>query len=126
MRSLRHEARMPALSRALGAALVALLVSAANSLPSAAGEVKAAVAANFTEAAKEIGVLFEKATGNKAVFSFGATGQLYTQITQEAPFEVFLSADQKTPKKAVDWGSRTASSPMPPESSCSSARTRSS
>jgi molybdate transport system substrate-binding protein len=104
MRSLRNRGRMLALSRALGVALLALLASAASSAPSAAGEVKVAVAANFTGAAKEIGALFEKATGDEAVFSFGATGQLYTQITQEAPFEVFLSADQETPKKAVAQG----------------------
>jgi molybdate transport system substrate-binding protein len=102
MRSLHNG--VPALARGLGVAFVALLASAASSLPSAAGEVKVAVAANFTEAAQEIGALFEKATGDQAVFSFGATGQLYTQITQEAPFEVFLSADQKTPKKAVTEG----------------------
>jgi molybdate transport system substrate-binding protein len=90
--------------KALRISLLALAVSAAISLPSVAGEVKVAVAANFTEAAKEIGALFEKATGDKAVFSFGATGQLYAQITQEAPFEVFLSADRKTPKKAVEEG----------------------
>jgi molybdate transport system substrate-binding protein len=92
------------LSRALGGALLALLASAASSPPSAAGEVKVAVAANFTEAAKEIGALFEKATGDQAVFSFGATGQLFTQITQAAPFEVFLAADQKRPKKAITEG----------------------
>ena len=92
------------LSHALGVTLLALLASAATSLPSGAAEVKVAVAANFTEAAKEIGALFEKATGDKAVFSFGATGQFYTQITQDAPFEVFLSADQKTPKKAITEG----------------------
>ena len=69
-----------------------------------AGEVKVAVAANFTEAAKEIGALFEKATGHKAVFSFGATGQFYTQITQDAPFDVFLAADQEHPRKAVTDG----------------------
>jgi molybdate transport system substrate-binding protein len=92
------------LARATRVTSLALLVSVAGALPSAAGEVKVAVAANFTEAAKEIGALFEKANGDKAVFSFGATGQLYTQITQDAPFEVFLSADQKTPKKAVTDG----------------------
>lgn len=88
------------LTRVLGVTVLALLAATAAS----AGEVKVAVAANFTEAAKEIGARFEKATGDKAVFSFGATGQLYTQITQDAPFEVFLSADQKTPKKAVSEG----------------------
>lgn len=78
----------------------AILLSAANT--AYADEVKVAVAANFTAAAKEIGVAFEKVTGHKAVFSFGSTGQLYAQITQDAPFEVFLAADQDHPEKAVN------------------------
>lgn len=90
--------------RGLGITLLALLAFAATSPASVAAEVKVAVAANFTEPAKEISALFEKATGNTAALSFGATGQFYTQITQDAPFEVFLSADQKTPKKAVTEG----------------------
>jgi molybdate transport system substrate-binding protein len=98
------------LTRALGVGLIALMVSATGAVQSFAGEVKIAVAANFAEAAKEIGALYEKATGDKAVFSFGATGQLYTQITQEAPFEVFLSADQKTAKKAIAEGLATGDS----------------
>lgn len=84
--------------------LLATLVTATLSTTAHAAEVKVAVAANFTEAAKEIGVLFEKETGHKAVFSFGSTGQLYTQITQQAPFEVFLAADQARPEKAVKEG----------------------
>jgi len=66
-----------------------------------AGEAKVAVAANFTNAAKEIAARFETSTGDRAVFSFGSTGQLYTQISQGAPFEVFLAADQERSKKAV-------------------------
>jgi len=69
-----------------------------------AAEVKVAVAANFTDAVKEIGALFEKASGHKPVFSFGPTGGLYNQITQAAPFEVFLAADEATPAKAVKEG----------------------
>ena len=80
-------------------ATIAFTVAAAQ-----AGEVKVAVAANFTDAAKEIGALFEKATGHEAIFSFGSTGQLYTQISQGAPFEVFLAADRERPKKAVAAG----------------------
>jgi molybdate transport system substrate-binding protein len=97
--SLRHGAFRS--SRWLAGALAALLITTTGVH---AGEVKVAVAANFTEAAKEIGAAFEKATGHKAVFSFGASGQFYTQITQDAPFEVFLSADKERPKKAVDEG----------------------
>ena len=69
-----------------------------------AGETHVAVAANFTEAAKAIGSAFKEKTGHDAVLSFGSTGQLYTQITQAAPFDILLSADDVRPKKAVDDG----------------------
>jgi molybdate transport system substrate-binding protein len=72
--------------------------------PANAASTNVAVAANFTEPAKEIAQLFESKTGHKAVLSFGATGQFYTQITQAAPFQVLLSADQATPKKLADEG----------------------
>ena len=62
--------------------------------------VRAAVAANFTAAAREIGAAFEEATGDSVLFSFGSTGQLYAQITQGAPFDVFLAADQERPERA--------------------------
>ena len=66
--------------------------------------VNVAVAANFTEAATEIARLFEQTHNNKVALSFGSTGQLFTQITQDAPFEVFLAADQETPMKIVAAG----------------------
>src|SRR5882757_1521692 len=82
-----------------------LLILTAAAIPHArAANTNVAVAANFTEPAKEIAQLFESKTGHKAILSFGATGQFYTQITQAAPFQVFLSADQSTPKKLVDGG----------------------
>jgi molybdate transport system substrate-binding protein len=92
--------------------LEALLTAAITAMPSLAmaGTVHVAVAANFTAAAKEIGTLFAKASGHQAVFSFGSTGQLYTQITQQAPFEVFLAADQERPKKAEEGGLAVAGS----------------
>jgi molybdate transport system substrate-binding protein len=85
----------------IAAAVITLLISPLATASALAADVRVAVAANFTRAAKEIGDLFERATEHKAVFSFGSTGQLYAQITQGAPFEVFLAADQKRPKKAV-------------------------
>lgn len=69
-----------------------------------AAELKVAVAANFTDPIKEIAPLFEKASGYKAVMSFGSTGKIYAQITQGAPFDVFLAADQLTPAKAAAAG----------------------
>ena len=97
--------------------LVAALVSVALSLGLGLGagaawadEVSVAVAANFTAPAKEIAAAFEKKSGHRAVLSFGATGGLYTQITQDAPFEVFLAADEARPKKAVADGSAVGDS----------------
>jgi len=85
-------------------ALLAAAVLATPALARDAKEAKVAVAANFTAPSKEIAAAFEKAKGHRIVLSFGSTGQLYTQITQAAPFDVFLAADQKTPRKAVDEG----------------------
>src|SRR6185312_710412 len=69
-----------------------------------AEETNVAVAANFTAAVKEIAAAFKHKSGDEAVLSFGSTGQLYTQITQDAPFQIFLAADEARPKKAVDAG----------------------
>jgi molybdate transport system substrate-binding protein len=82
-----------------GIALVALM-----SAPALAAEVSAAVAANFTKPAEELGAAFTAKTGDTVTFSFGATGALYTQLTQAAPFDVFLSADNKRPAQAVTEG----------------------
>ena len=88
------------------ARLTAAVLAVMAWLPSiaCAGEVRAAVAANFTEAARQIGALFEAETGHEAILSFGSTGQIYTQITQGAPFDVLLAADQARPKLAIDKG----------------------
>ena len=89
--------------------------------PGRAAETNVAVAANFTEPAKEIAHAFEGKTGHKAILSFGATGQFYAQITQGAPFEVFLSADESRPKKARRTrASRVAGSRSPTRSASSS------
>lgn len=83
----------------LGVSLLALA-----SAPAFAADVSAAVAANFTKPAEEIGAAFTAKTGDSVTFSFGASGALYTQISQGAPFEVFFSADNKRPKQAVTEG----------------------
>jgi molybdate transport system substrate-binding protein len=85
--------------------IIALVLAAALTPPAAvAAAINVAVAANFTEPVKEIAALFERKTGNKVLFSFGASGQFYGQITQYAPFQVFLSADQERPEKVVREG----------------------
>ena len=86
-------------SLAIGIGLIFIAPGAAK-----AAQTNLAVAANFTEAAKEIAAAFRQKTGHEAVLSFGASGQFYTQITQGAPFQVFLSADDSRPKKLVEDG----------------------
>jgi molybdate transport system substrate-binding protein len=81
-------------------ALCALLASAA----ALADEVQVAVAANFTAPMKLIAADFEKDTGHKALLTFGATGKFYAQISNGAPFEVFLAADDETPAKLEKEG----------------------
>lgn len=92
------------------AAAFGLFAGLAISVQAMAGQTNIAVAANFTEAVKEIAAAFKAKTGHDAVLSFGASGALYTQITQDAPFEILLSADAERPKKAVDDGLGVADS----------------
>src|SRR6185437_532722 len=86
---------------ALAGLLIAPAMLLGLSVAAQAETVSLAVAANFADAAKAIGAAFKTKTGNDVTMSSGATGALYTQISQGAPFEVFLSADSKTAKKAV-------------------------
>jgi molybdate transport system substrate-binding protein len=69
-----------------------------------AAEARVAVAANFTEPAKQIAARFRVGTGHKASLSFGSSGQFFAQIANGAPFEVFLSADVERPRKAEAAG----------------------
>jgi molybdate transport system substrate-binding protein len=84
--------------------LAGLLAVALGAEPSYAAQTNVAVAANFTDAAKEIAAAFKQKTGHEAILSFGASGAFYTQITQDAPFQIMLSADTERPKKLVDGG----------------------
>ena len=84
-------------------AFVAVLLGT-MALPAAAETVNVAVAANFTVVAEELKSRFEAKGAHAVELSFGATGQLYAQITQAAPFGVFLAADDTRPQKAVDEG----------------------
>ncbi len=75
------------------------LAAALLAVSARAADIPVAVAANFTEPAKDIAAAFEKSTGNHVVLSFGASGTFASQIEQGAPFEVFLSADEERPIK---------------------------
>lgn len=69
-----------------------------------AAEVKVAVAANFAGPMKDIAAAFESQSGHKLVLTPGASGKFYAQITNGAPFEVLLSADDETPARLEKVG----------------------
>ena len=77
--------------------LTLLFVAYATSLR--AEEAMVAVAANFSAPIQQIAALFQKETGHQIKLSFGASGGIYAQIKNGAPFDLFLSADQLTPQK---------------------------
>jgi len=87
--------------------LAALLLAG---LPAHADEVQVAVAANFTAPMQQIAALFEKESGHKASLAFGATGKFYAQITNGAPFEILLAADDETPARLEKEGLGVAGS----------------
>jgi molybdate transport system substrate-binding protein len=87
--------------------LAALLLIVA---PARAETAIVAVAANFTAVAEELAGLFADETGHEIVLSFGATGALYAQISQAAPFDVLLAADTTRPQLAIDEGHGVAGS----------------
>lgn len=83
-------------------ALIGLALSA--TIGAHAADATVAVAANFTAPVKEIAAKYKELTGYTVDLSFGASGQLYAQISQGAPFDAFLSADNERPALAVKNG----------------------
>jgi molybdate transport system substrate-binding protein len=79
--------------------LVISLVSTAR-----AAEVTVAAASDLNFAIKEIIARFEQATGNEVKLSLGSSGNFYAQISNGAPFEVFLSADASYPEQLESLG----------------------
>jgi len=69
-----------------------------------AGEVSVAVAANFSAPMERIAALFQQDSGHTLKVSFGSSGKFYAQIKAGAPFDVFLSADEKNPQLLEDGG----------------------
>jgi molybdate transport system substrate-binding protein len=87
--------------------LVVLLLTSSLSL---AENVLVAVASNFTKPMNDIVISFNKTTGHEAMLSFGSSGKFVAQIENDAPFEIFLSADQSSPQKLAERGLAVANS----------------
>jgi len=57
-----------------------------------------AVTSSFTRPAQEIAAAYEGSSGNPVRMTTASTGKLYAQITNGAPFDIFLAADTQRPQ----------------------------
>lgn len=75
-----------------------------------AGEAAIAVAANFLKPLRTLEAQFEAAGEDDLSIISGSTGQLYAQIINGAPFDVFLAADEERPRMLAEaqWGDPTS------------------
>jgi molybdate transport system substrate-binding protein len=85
-------------------ALTILMLAVIAHSTAVAAEAQVAVAANFAEPIKAIAAVLQKTTGHTLKVTLGATGKLYVQIQNGAPFDVLLSADTATPEKLEKEG----------------------
>jgi len=86
---------------------LSLMLSAGAAL---ADEVMVAVATNFLSTAQTLQNAFEVESEYKVIIVSGSTGQLYAQILNGAPYEVFMSADQARPQLLAESGVGISSS----------------
>jgi molybdate transport system substrate-binding protein len=82
------------MKKTLVASLIALIPFAVNASP-----VKVAVAANMQYAFADIAAAFTHDTGVAVLPTYSSSGKIVTQAMNGAPFELFLSADNKFPQK---------------------------
>ena len=79
--------------------LALCLVSGVN-----AEQATVAVAANFASSMGELEALFEADGIHELTVVSGSTGQLYAQIVNGAPYDVFLAADRERPRLLAEAG----------------------
>jgi len=66
-----------------------------------AADLRVAAASDLNFAIKEIIAQYEKDTGNHIQLTLGSSGTFFTQISQGAPFDVYLSADRNYPDQLM-------------------------
>jgi molybdate transport system substrate-binding protein len=69
-----------------------------------AEEITVAAAADLNYALKDLAQQFTKSSGTQVKLSFGSSGNLFSQIQNGAPFDLFFSADSQYPQKLADAG----------------------
>ena len=83
--------------------LQVLLLSSTNTIASDQ-TITVAVASNFHTTLLEIAEQYEALSGHAVRISAASSGKLYAQISNGAPFDVFLSADTERPRRLESAG----------------------
>lgn len=90
---------------------LAVIIAAVLFLTAAKAEtLTVAVASNFVPTAEVLAEEFEAEAGHVVRISSGSTGKLHTQILHGAPYDIFLSADSKSPRLLEESGHGVAGS----------------
>lgn len=84
--------------------LIRLALFLIFSVVASAQEIAVAAAADLSSALPEIASRYKVQSGREVKLTFGASGNLTTQIRNGAPFDVFFSADEDYPKQLIDAG----------------------
>ncbi len=98
---------MPKLTRyCITACLLVSVLGGSYSLPSGvfAEELAIAAASALNFAMKEVAAKFEAASGATVNLSIGSSGNLYSQIRNDATFDLYFSSDIGYPKKLEEAG----------------------
>lgn len=69
-----------------------------------AAELRVAVASNFLPTLLKLQPMFKNSTGHDLLISSASSGQIYAQLRHGAPYDVFMSADVKRPRRLVAAG----------------------
>jgi molybdate transport system substrate-binding protein len=73
--------------------------------PAPAREVRIAAASDLKFALDELAAAFRKVHPDVAITpTYGSSGNFYAQLSNDAPFDLFLSADVNYPQKLIDQG----------------------
>ncbi len=79
--------------------LIAVVITLSITRAARAQEIRVAAAADLQFAMQDLAAQFEKQTGTKVDISYGSSGNLFSQMQNGAPFDLFFSADLEYPKK---------------------------
>ncbi|UZE97369.1 molybdate ABC transporter substrate-binding protein [Alkalimarinus alittae] len=79
--------------------LAVFMLAIGLNVHASAGEIRVAVASNFSDTIKALAHSFEKQTGHHVVVVVGSTGKHYAQIVHGAPYDAFFAADIERPQR---------------------------